>query len=82
MSDAVLRIEKMENGYEVEICDPKIMEANAKPKSAYADPWKSYAFTTAEEAVAFVGKHLDTLKPPPDADAEYSEAFDQATTKE
>lgn len=79
MGDTVLRIEKLENGYEVEICDPAIMAANEKPKSNYADPWKAYAFTTAEEVKNFVGEHLDSLKPPPDADEEYGAAFTQAT---
>ena len=77
--DTILRIEKLENGYEVEICDPKIMESNRKPKSNWQDPWKGYAFVTADEVKDFVGKQLDSLKPPPDADEEYSDAFKQAT---
>lgn len=80
--DSVLRIEKLENGYEVEICDPKIMANNDKPKSMYESPWKGYAFTTAEEVKNFVGEHLDSLKPPPDADAEYGAAFKQATSED
>lgn len=80
--DTVLRIEKLENGYEVEICDPKIQAANDKPKSNWQDPWKGYAFTTAEEVKNFVGEHLDSLKPPPDADAEYASAFKKATTED
>lgn len=82
MSDTVLRIEKMENGYSVEICDAKIMANNEKPKSVYQSPWKEYAFTTADEVKTFVGVHLDSLKPPPDADTEYSSAFNQEATKE
>jgi hypothetical protein len=82
MGDTVLRIEKLTNGYEVEICDSKIMDANRKPKSVYEDPWKSYAFTTAEEVKAFVGEHLDSLKPPPEADEEYAQAFKQASTED
>jgi hypothetical protein len=75
----VLRIEKLENGYEVSICDPKIIEANNKPKSDWQDPWKEYAFTTAEEVKTFVGNTLDKLKPPPSADEEYDSAFKQAS---
>lgn len=78
--ECVLRIEKLENGYEVEISDPKIIAANKKPKSQYQDPWKGYAFTTAEEVKNFVGEHLDSLKPPPDADEEYSDAFKAAAS--
>ncbi len=73
--DNILRIEKMENGYAVSVCDPKLMAKNEKAKSGYTDPWKTYAFTTAEEVKDFVGEHLDSLKPPPDADTEYSTAF-------
>lgn len=82
MSDTVLRVEKLENGYEVEVCDPKIMAENEKPKGSYKDPWKGYAFTTAGEAVAFIGQHLESLKPPPDAEKEYGDAFKQATSEE
>lgn len=79
MSDTVLRIEKLENGYTVEVCDPKIMAENEKPKSTYKSPYKEYAFTTADEVKAYVGEHLDSLKPPPDAEAEYGAAFKSAS---
>ena len=83
MSEYVLRIEKLENGYEVEICDEKITAANAKAKTpSYSDPWKGYAFKTATEVAAFVASHLDSLKPPPDADKEFGDAFKEATTEE
>lgn len=82
MSDTILRIEKLENGYTVAVCDPKIMMANNKPKSTYMDPWKEYAFTTAKEVIAYVGEHLDSLKPPPDAETEYSTAFKHANMKD
>ena len=82
MGDSILRIEKAENGYCVEICDPKIMAANEKPKSTYADPWKEYLFTTAEEVKNFIGEHLDSLKPPPEAGAEYGQAFATATSED
>jgi len=80
--DCVLRIEKLENGYEVEIVDPKIQEENAKPKSSWQDPWKGYAFSTKEEVVAFVTEHLDKLKPKPSDDDEYASAFNQAAKSE
>lgn len=84
MGDTVVRIEKLTNGYEVEICDPDIMESNKDPKSkkGWQDPWKGYAFTTAEEVKNFVGQHLDKLKPPPEADDEYAEAFAQEASKD
>jgi hypothetical protein len=82
MGDTILRIEKLTNGYEVEVCDPKIMEANRKPKSVYEDPWKGYAFTTAEEVKTFIGAHLDSLTPPPGVDEEYAQAFQEASEDE
>jgi hypothetical protein len=59
----VLRVEKLENGYEVEVCDPDLVKANSKPKAVYTDPWKSYAFNTSDEVVVFVTKVLGTLEP-------------------
>ena len=50
-----------------------------KPKAAWKDPWKGYAFTSAEEVKNFVGEHLDKLKPPPDADEEYETEFARQT---
>lgn len=78
MGDSVLRIEKLENGYEVEYCDPDVQEENRKPKSNWSDPWKGYAFSTVEEVVAFITKKLGTLKPPPDADEEFESSFNTA----
>lgn len=84
MGDDILRIEKLENGYEVEVCDEKIMSQNQDPKSksGWQDPWKSYAFGTAAEVADFVAKHLDSLKPPPDADEQYAGAFDKAAQED
>ena len=81
MSESVLRIEKLTNGYEVEIRDPKIVAENAKPKSNWQDPWKGYAFKTAEETAAFVGAVLDKLAPP-DAGDEFAAAFNEATAED
>lgn len=77
--DCVVRIEKLENGYTVGVRDPKVDAANSKPKSTWEDPWKEYGFTTADEVKTFIGEHLDKLKPPPDADAEFASGFAQAT---
>jgi hypothetical protein len=81
MSDTILRIEKMVNGYEVEVRDPKIAAENAKPKSSWQDPMKGYAFNTAAEAGAFVTAVLDKLSPLSDDD-EYAAAFKAATKDE
>lgn len=82
MGEYVLKIEKLENGFEVEICDEKIMAANQKPKTAWKDPWKGYAFENVEGVVEFVKKTLGTLKPPPNAEAEYGKAFEEASKED
>lgn len=84
MDNQVLRIEKLTNGYEVEICDPEVMKKNRDPKNKgpWEDPWKGYAFTTAEEVKNFVGQHLDSLSPPPEADDEYADAFAKESAKD
>lgn len=75
MSDTVLRVDKLANGFEVSICDPKIVAENDKPKSNYKDPWVEYAFTTAAEVKEFIALHLDSLKPEPDAATQYGQEF-------
>ena len=79
MQKSILRIEKMENGFSVEICDPQIMASNDMPKSVWQEPWKAYAFKTSKEVKTFVGDHLDALKPPPDPEAEYHTEFKRQT---
>lgn len=72
-----LRIEKLENGFKVEVCDPKIRAANEKSKGMWKDPWKQYAFSTAAEVTTFVTKHLEAL---PKSDKEqFDEAYNEAT---
>jgi hypothetical protein len=81
MSDDIVRIEKLENGYEVEVCSPKISKANAGAKAVYQSPWKGYAFTTPEEVVAFLSKVLDKLSPEVEDD-EFGSSFDEAVSTE
>lgn len=82
MGETVLRIEKLQNGWEVEINDPKIMEENRKPKSNWKDPSKAYAFATSKEVSDFIAEHLDSLEPPPDADEEFGTEFKRQTEEE
>jgi hypothetical protein len=79
MSDTVCRIEKLTNGYTVEIPDAERQKKNKNPKSPYVDPWKEYAFATAAEAAAFVTTHLNSLSPVED-DMETN--FNRAVTEE
>lgn len=79
MSDCIVRIEKMENGYEVEVIDPAIQEENNKPKSVWKDPWKSYAFTKPEQVTMFLAEVLPKLAPEK-ADDVYAAAFKAASS--
>jgi hypothetical protein len=81
MDDCVVRIEKLANGYEVEICDPKVRESNNKPKSTYENPWVGYAFSTAAEVVKFLEQHLESLEPEGDDDEIYGKAFAEAASE-
>lgn len=81
MSDTILRVEKMANGFAVEICDPAIMAENEKPKGNYKSPWVEYAFTTAPEVIEFVKLHLESLKPEPDEKTQYGQEFARQAAK-
>lgn len=76
----IARIEKLANGYVVEVYDEKIAAKNREPKSAWKEPWVGHALPTAEAVKDFLGKHLDTLSPPPAAGVEYADAFKKAAT--
>lgn len=77
----IVRIEKLSNGYEVEVCDPDQKAKNKNPKTPYADPWKSYAYSTKEEVIAFLTKVLDTLVPE-DEDDSMETNFQRAITED
>ena len=75
MSETVCRIEKLENGFTVEVCDPSLQSANQDPKKPYVSPWKEYAFATEKEVIAFISKVLPTLSPEVD---DMGKAFKEA----
>jgi hypothetical protein len=79
MSETVMRVEKLANGYTVEVLDPTVSASNAKSKGTYKDPWKEYAFADDKTALAFISKVLPTLKA---EDAEAQDAFDEACSTE
>jgi hypothetical protein len=80
LSDCSIRIERLQNGFNVRITDPDIVEANDKrdSKGSGCCPWKdpqvSYAFSTKEEVIEFITKNLDKALPVD----EYSSTFDKA----
>lgn len=77
--DEIAKICRLENGFEVEVYDPPprkpLKDGYAEP---YRSPWKSYAFGTAKEAMAFLQGRLDKLKSP---NSEFSDGFKEATKK-
>ncbi len=78
MSESILRIEKLENGYTVCVTDSKLQEKNRKGKGPWVDPEKEYAFKTAKEVADFVAKNLDTLEAPMSDDEVFKESFGAA----
>jgi hypothetical protein len=82
MSEYCCRIERMVNGYEVEMKDPKIIAANRKPNKdgvgSYRDPYVSYVFKSVDEVLAFLKKNLDKALP----DDEYETSFDAAMAED
>ncbi len=73
--DQICKISRMENGFEVEVCDPKICKSNKDSKSSYKDPWRSFAFKTTEEVLSFLKANLEKLTPPKD---DFGTSFDRA----
>lgn len=71
MGDCRVVIERVANGYEVEVSDPAI-----KPKKGelYTESRKEYVFKTVSEVLSFLTKNLDTALPA----EEYESAFDDA----
>jgi hypothetical protein len=80
MSEYVAKIEKMVNGYTVEIRDPKIEAANRSPTTPWKNPWKEYVFANSDEVIAFLTKVLGKIKPPEGDDLATN--FKRATEEE
>ena len=72
MYDEMLSVQKLENGFQVRVRDPKISAENDKPKANWKDPWKAYAFSTGKEVLEFIEKHIASM---PKSDRE---KFDEA----
>lgn len=80
MGDDVVHIEKLENGWELEICDPDVQAKNRDPKykGPWQDPWKGYAFSDIDAMLAFLKEKLPELHPE-DEDETYAQAFTAAS---
>lgn len=83
MDSYVCRIERLNNGYEVELTDPAIVAANKKrdnskgPYTPWRDPKVGYVFKTVKEVTDFLSKNLDKALPLD----EYGSSFDDAVAE-
>lgn len=81
MSEYCCRIERVKNGYTVEMKDPKIVKQNAANRDKPA-PWKDpnveYVFQTLEQVLEFLKTNLDKALPMDD----YTTSFDKALAEE
>lgn len=78
MSQTMVKIERAKNGFEVEMCDPKIKQANMGD-GPYKDPYETYVFKTSAEVLAFLKDNLDKAVP---MDDDYESSFDEAMMEE
>lgn len=83
MSDFRVCIERMQNGYEVSLSDPKIVKANnTRDKNGYTpyrDPTVEYAFKTVDEVLSFLKENLDKALPKDGFSSAFDAAVAQAT---
>jgi hypothetical protein len=78
MTHTLAKIERAKNGFEVEMCDPKIKQANMGD-GPYKDPYVKYVFKTSAEVLAFMKENLDKAVPMED---EYESSFNEAMMEE
>lgn len=76
MSDCRVVIERVANGYEVEVSEPA--SSSKKANDLYVDRRKEYVFKSIDEVLKFLTKNLDKALP---AD-EYDSAFDEAVEED
>lgn len=87
MSEYVCRVERLANGYEVELTDPKIVEQNnsASKLGSGSKPWRDpkvcYAFKTVKEVLDFLSKHLETALPMNEYENSFAEAAKEMETE-
>lgn len=82
--EGCIRIERMTNGFTVEMKDPAIVKANEKrdnngkgPYIPYKDPYRKFVFGSEAEVLTFLKKNLKKAMPPKGDD--YESSFDMAS---
>jgi hypothetical protein len=88
--DKVAEICRLSNGWQVEVYDPPSEDKEEKKEAkdskdapccvpSYKSPWRTLAFSTLDEVLAFLKSQEATLKPR-NFDEEYAKSF-KATVK-
>jgi len=79
MSEDVVRISKLENGWEVECYHkPPATKGKTGYDIPYKSPWKSYGFDSEKKVLAFLKDKLPELGRRMSADEEYDSGFKEA----
>lgn len=84
MASSSIRIERLENGYTVEMDDPAIIKANNKrdnssstgPYIPWKDPSRKFTFADAKGVIAFITKNVDKIMP--ETKSDFGTSFDTA----
>jgi hypothetical protein len=84
--DCICQIDRVANGYKVEITDPAVVDANRKQsvtKSGsmpWKDPHTSYVFKDVDEVLAFLKEALPKAKPLDEYGSTFDKAVKEAST--
>lgn len=78
MHNELLRVARLENGFEVEIYSKPTSSEDKDESISYEEPWKKYAFKDMDETMAFIVKSLPTSTKKSDQD-EFQETFSAET---
>ena len=77
-----IRIERVQNGYVMEITDPDIVKAN-KGKESYGKGWRDpdvkYTFEESDDLVEFLRKNIDKALPMDEYDSSFDAAVKEIT---
>lgn len=80
MSQDIVRISMLENGWEVE-CYHKPKPRKPNEPYSYESDWKCYGFDSADKVMKFLKDQLPTLSRRMSGDEEYASGFKEATAK-
>lgn len=81
MDGEIVRIERAQNGFQVEMRDPEIDRKNREREDGdgrevdgYRSPFVSYVFEDIEAVLAFLGENLDKAMPLDEFETSFNEA--------